>query len=64
MATVQDVVGRLLRLRFDGWAESFDQWVDIESPDIYPVGWCELINYNLERPKFQSTSDTKGHKAK
>ncbi|XP_067936053.1 MBT domain-containing protein 1-like isoform X2 [Watersipora subatra] len=61
VGTVQDVVGRLLRIRFDGWEDSFDQWVDVESPDIYPVGWCELINYSLERPR---TGDVKGAKTK
>ena len=45
------VVGRLLRIHFDGWESSYDQWVDCESPDIYPAGWCEMVNYHLEGPK-------------
>ena len=44
------VVGRLLRIHFDGWENDYDQWVDSQSPDIYPVGWCELVGYDLQPP--------------
>ncbi|XP_072523059.1 lethal(3)malignant brain tumor-like protein 2 isoform X1 [Salminus brasiliensis] len=50
VATVQRCVGRLLLLHFDGWESEFDQWVDCQSPDIYPVGWCELTGYQLQPP--------------
>lgn len=50
VATVQRCVGCLLLLHFDGWESEFDQWVDCESPDIYPVGWCELTGYQLQPP--------------
>lgn len=50
VATVKRYVGRLLLIHFDGWEDEFDQWVDHQSPDIYPVGWCELIGYELQPP--------------
>lgn len=50
VATVVAVVNRLIRLNFDGWDKKFDQWVDFESCDIYPVGWCHLVGYKLESP--------------
>ncbi|KAG2463680.1 LMBL2 protein, partial [Polypterus senegalus] len=50
VATVCWTVGRLLRIHFDGWDDDYDQWVDYESPDIYPVGWCELIGLQLQPP--------------
>ncbi|XP_030058906.1 lethal(3)malignant brain tumor-like protein 2 isoform X3 [Microcaecilia unicolor] len=50
VATVTCVVQRLLRIHFDGWDDEYDQWVDCESPDIYPVGWCELTGYQLQPP--------------
>ncbi|XP_062838971.1 lethal(3)malignant brain tumor-like protein 2 isoform X2 [Anolis carolinensis] len=50
VATVKRVVHRLLRIHFDGWDSEYDQWVDCESPDIYPVGWCELIGFQLQPP--------------
>ncbi|XP_069087231.1 lethal(3)malignant brain tumor-like protein 2 isoform X2 [Pleurodeles waltl] len=50
VGTVRRVVQRLLRIHFDGWDTEYDQWVDCESPDIYPVGWCELTGYQLQPP--------------
>ncbi|KAJ8263932.1 hypothetical protein GJAV_G00143220 [Gymnothorax javanicus] len=50
VATVRRSVARLLLLHFDGWEPEFDQWVDCQSPDIYPVGWCELTGYQLQPP--------------
>ena len=64
VATVEQVVGRLLRLHFDGWEDTFDQWVDCESPDLYPVGWCELMKYNIEGPKQTASTDVKNTKAR
>ncbi|XP_064636083.1 MBT domain-containing protein 1-like isoform X2 [Lineus longissimus] len=51
VGAVGRVVGRLLRIHFDGWETEYDQWVDCQSPDIYPVGWCEMVGYNLEGPR-------------
>ncbi|CAK6961728.1 lethal(3)malignant brain tumor-like protein 2 [Scomber scombrus] len=50
VATVKRCVGRLLLIHFDGWEDEFDQWVDHQSPDIYPIGWCELTGYQLQPP--------------
>ncbi|XP_071519932.1 uncharacterized protein [Panulirus ornatus] len=53
VATVKEVKGRLLKVHFDGWESDFDQWIDYQSPDIYPVGWCDMSGYRLEGPKSQ-----------
>ncbi|XP_024920367.1 MBT domain-containing protein 1-like isoform X3 [Cynoglossus semilaevis] len=50
VATVTRIVHRLLRIHFDGWEDGYDQWVDCESPDLYPVGWCQLSGYQLQPP--------------
>lgn len=50
VATVKRCVCRLLLIHFDGWDDEFDQWVDHQSPDIYPVGWCALVGYQLQLP--------------
>uniref|UniRef100_A0A1A8KDM5 L(3)mbt-like 2 n=2 Tax=Nothobranchius kuhntae TaxID=321403 RepID=A0A1A8KDM5_NOTKU len=50
VATVKRCVGRLLLIHFDGWDDEFDQWIDHQSPDIYPAGWCELVGYQLQLP--------------
>uniref|UniRef100_A0A672LSB9 Uncharacterized protein n=1 Tax=Sinocyclocheilus grahami TaxID=75366 RepID=A0A672LSB9_SINGR len=54
VATVTRIVHRLLRIHFDGWEDEYDQWVDCESPDLYPVGWCQLTGYQLQPPATQS----------
>lgn len=50
VATVAKTVGRLLKVHFDGWEEEYDQWLDAQSPDMYPVGWCVLVGHKLEGP--------------
>lgn len=54
VATVTRIIHRLLRIHFDGWEDEYDQWVDCESPDLYPVGWCQLTGYQLQPPAAQS----------
>merc|ERR1740128_82246 len=53
VSTVSRVVGHLLKVHFDGWEEDYDQWMDCDSVDIYPVGWCELVGHRLEGPRMQ-----------
>ncbi len=51
VATVVAVASHLIRIHFDGWDSSYDQWIDCNSCDIYPIGWCELVGYTLTPPK-------------
>ena len=37
---------------FSGWEDDYDQWMDCESVDIYPVGWAELVGHKLEGPRL------------
>jgi len=53
VSTINRVVNRLLKVHFDGWEEDYDQWMDCESVDIYPVGWCELVGHRLEGPRMK-----------
>lgn len=50
VATISKVVGNLLRIQFDGWDKDYDQWLSHDSCDLYPVGWCELVQHKLEPP--------------
>jgi hypothetical protein len=58
VATVKQVVNRLLKVGFDGWDDEYDQWLDFESCDIFPVGWCQLLNYPLEVPLKANSSES------
>ena len=49
-ATVTDLKGPLLRIHFDGWDESYDQLVDKDSLDIFPVSYCTSVDHPLQPP--------------
>ncbi|XP_078411235.1 lethal(3)malignant brain tumor-like protein 1 [Cetorhinus maximus] len=49
--TVFEVCGHRLRLHFDGYSECHDFWVNADSPDIHPAGWCEKTGHRLHLPK-------------
>jgi hypothetical protein len=57
VATVNQVVNRLVKVGFDGWDSEYDQWLDYESCDIFPVGWCQLANHPLEVPLKANSSE-------
>ncbi|CAF1214810.1 unnamed protein product [Adineta ricciae] len=62
VATVANVASNLIRVRFDGWSADFEQWIDCQSTNIYPVGWCELVGYKLEPPKESEQENTESTK--
>uniref|UniRef100_T1KMI6 FCS-type domain-containing protein n=1 Tax=Tetranychus urticae TaxID=32264 RepID=T1KMI6_TETUR len=57
VATIIKVVGRLLKIHFNGWDETYDQWCDCESPELYPIGWCQMVGYPLEPPREGDSSE-------
>ncbi|XP_051538530.1 lethal(3)malignant brain tumor-like protein 4 isoform X2 [Myxocyprinus asiaticus] len=46
-----EVIGFRLRLHIDGYSECYDFWVNADSPDIKPAGWCESTGHKLHPPK-------------
>uniref|UniRef100_A0A1A8K997 Scm-like with four mbt domains 2 n=1 Tax=Nothobranchius kuhntae TaxID=321403 RepID=A0A1A8K997_NOTKU len=51
VAQITRVRGRLLWLRLEGVAKPLSESiVDVESMDIFPVGWCEANTYPLTPP--------------
>ncbi|XP_011496871.1 PREDICTED: lethal(3)malignant brain tumor-like protein 3 isoform X2 [Ceratosolen solmsi marchali] len=53
VATVEDVKDHMLKIRFDGWPENHAYWVDDDSTDIHPMGWCSKTGHPLEPPITQ-----------
>lgn len=49
--TVAEVKGYRLRLHFDGYPDTYDFWVNADSPDIFQPGWCEKNNHRLHPPR-------------
>ena len=51
-------------MHFDGWGDEYDQWMDCDAIDIYPVGWAELVGHKLESPRPAQPLTTKKEKRK
>ena len=58
VATIVNVMGRILKLHFDG--RSGFQFMDSDSPDIFPVGWCAATGHPLHTPFGKSKLQTSG----
>jgi len=54
----------MLKVHFDGWEDEYDQWMDCQNVDIYPVGWAELVGHKLEGPRRPTTIPAKKEKRK
>ncbi|CAG5011168.1 unnamed protein product [Parnassius apollo] len=50
VATIAEVKGHQVRVTFDGWPEELSCWLDDDSPDLHPVGWCLKTGHPLEPP--------------
>ena len=50
---IVQVCGYRLRLHFDGYSDCHDFWVNANSPDVHPAGWCESTGHKLHTPKGQ-----------
>ncbi|KAL1006406.1 hypothetical protein UPYG_G00071970 [Umbra pygmaea] len=55
--SVAEVIGYRLRLHIDGYSECYDFWVNADSPDIRPAGWCESTGHKLHPPKGYNKSE-------
>uniref|UniRef100_A0A8C7UET6 L3MBTL histone methyl-lysine binding protein 3 n=1 Tax=Oncorhynchus mykiss TaxID=8022 RepID=A0A8C7UET6_ONCMY len=48
VATVVDTEDHRIQIHFDGWTDKYDYWVDTDSPDIHPAGWCAKTGHPLQ----------------
>ncbi|XP_030238470.1 LOW QUALITY PROTEIN: uncharacterized protein LOC115561955 [Drosophila navojoa] len=51
VCTIVEVRGYRLKLNFDGYPSMYDFWVNADSMDIFPPGWCERTSRVLQAPK-------------
>jgi len=49
-AEIVDVGEHRVKIHFSGWDGAYDYWVDDDSPDLHPVGWCESTSHPLQSP--------------
>ncbi|KAK6489089.1 lethal(3)malignant brain tumor-like protein 3 isoform X1 [Huso huso] len=50
VVTIVDTDDHRMKIHFDGWCDEYDYWVDTDSPDIHPAGWCAKIGHPLQPP--------------
>ncbi|XP_058422290.1 lethal(3)malignant brain tumor-like protein 3 isoform X2 [Diceros bicornis minor] len=50
VTTVADTDDHRIKVHFDGWNSCYDYWIDADSPDIHPVGWCSKTGHPLQPP--------------
>uniref|UniRef100_A0A3Q2LM07 L3MBTL histone methyl-lysine binding protein 3 n=1 Tax=Equus caballus TaxID=9796 RepID=A0A3Q2LM07_HORSE len=53
VTTVADTDDHRIKVHFDGWNSCYDYWIDADSPDIHPVGWCSKTGHPLQPPLSQ-----------
>lgn len=50
VVSVAEVQGYRMRLHFDEYSDVYDFWVNADSIDIFPPGWCEKNGRQLRPP--------------
>ncbi|KAL4236917.1 SAM domain binding [Mactra antiquata] len=50
VATIEEVEDYLVKIHFDGWSDVYDYWLEDDSPDIHPPGWCAKTGHPLVPP--------------
>ncbi|KAK3091272.1 hypothetical protein FSP39_018509 [Pinctada imbricata] len=50
VATVADIDCHMIRIHFDGWDDCYDYWVEDDSSEIHPPGWCHKTGHPLSPP--------------
>uniref|UniRef100_A0A8C9PZR8 L3MBTL histone methyl-lysine binding protein 4 n=1 Tax=Spermophilus dauricus TaxID=99837 RepID=A0A8C9PZR8_SPEDA len=50
VATIIEVDDQRVKVHFDGWDHKYDYWQEADSPDIHPIGWCDVTGHPLEVP--------------
>ncbi|KAJ3655676.1 hypothetical protein Zmor_014797 [Zophobas morio] len=50
VATIDEVRDHRIRIHFDGWPDRYSYWLDDDSEDVHPVGWCQKTGHPIETP--------------
>ena len=51
VVSIVEILGPRLRLHFDGYSDTYDFWENVNSENLFPVGWCEKNDQCLVPPK-------------
>ena len=50
VATIEEIENHMVKIHFDGWFDKYDFWLDDDSPDLHPPGWCAKTGHPLVPP--------------
>ncbi|KAG5678683.1 hypothetical protein PVAND_008334 [Polypedilum vanderplanki] len=50
ICSVEEKLGARMKLRFDGYSSVYNFWVNIDSPNIFPIGFCQSTGRKLTVP--------------
>lgn len=56
VCTVEDKRGYRIKLRFDSYPSDYNFWVNADSKNIFPPGWCAATDRNIDPPNNYSGS--------
>ncbi|XP_036414206.1 lethal(3)malignant brain tumor-like protein 4 [Colossoma macropomum] len=48
VSTISDTEDHRVKVHFDGWSDEYDYWLDADSADLHPVGWCQKTGHPLQ----------------
>ena len=55
VASVWDMMDHQIKVHFDGWSEEYDYWMDDDSCDMHPAGWCARTGHMLTPPPLSES---------
>lgn len=50
LCTVDEKLGYRIKLHFDGYPNCYDFWINCDSPNIFPTGFCHSTNRQIQTP--------------
>ncbi|KAI7806850.1 lethal(3)malignant brain tumor-like protein 4 isoform X1 [Triplophysa rosa] len=50
VTTISDTDDHRVKIHFDGWNDEYDYWLDADSAELHPVGWCQKTGHPLQHP--------------
>ncbi|KAK1806647.1 hypothetical protein P4O66_005155, partial [Electrophorus voltai] len=56
VASIADTDDHRVKVHFDGWSDEYDYWLDADSSDLHPMGWCQKTGHPLQHPNDSSDS--------
>ncbi|XP_062841333.1 lethal(3)malignant brain tumor-like protein 3 [Trichomycterus rosablanca] len=50
VTTISGTEDHRVKIHFDGWSDEYNYWLDADSQDLHPIGWCQKTGHPLQNP--------------